>query len=245
VVGDVKPETAFAAVQTNFENWEGGNVPAPAVPQPALPRNGGEIGFLERRGASTLFTCAMRPLPEVAGNNATLRVLVSILGQGLHSRLNGVLREQNGLTYVAGAEIVRRRQASALLACSPLHAGRAEPGVRLFRGALDGLRESPPTEEELRRAKAVLLGEIDSSWDDVGRVTHTWLEALTLGNGSPRLDQERAEIEKVTVHGLQRLAHTLFKVKNFRWVVSGDRKAAAQAFEASGFGKLRPYKPGS
>jgi predicted Zn-dependent peptidase len=245
VVGDVKPEAVFAAVQPIFENWEGGNAPVPAVPPPALPRNAGEIGFLDRHGASTLFTCAMRPLPEVAGNNATLRVLVSILGQGLHSRLNTVLREDNGLTYGAGAEIVRRRQASALIACSALQASRADLGVRLFRSALEGVRESAPTDDEVRRAKAVLLAELESSWDDVGTVTRAWLTAITMGEGAPRLDRERAEIERVTSHDLQKLARTLFKLKTFRWVVSGERKTAAQAFEASGFGKLHPFKPGS
>lgn len=243
VVGDVKPGPVFAATQTVFENWEGGNAPVPAVPPPALPRNPREIQFLDRHTASTLLTCATRPLPEVAGTNAALRVLVAVLGQGVENRLNAALREENGITYGAYAEIVRRRQASALIACSALQGSRADLGVRLFRGVLESMRARPATDDEVRRAKALLLAELDSSWDDVNRVTHSWLTALTLGNGTPRIEQERAEIEKVTVKDVGKLAGTLFRLKTFRWVVSGERKAAVHAFEESGFGKLHAFKP--
>ena len=244
VVGDVKPGPVIATAETMFENWEGGNAPVPAVPPPALPRNPGEIAFLDRHTASTLFTCATRPLPEVAGTDAALRVLVAVLGQGFGSRLNMVLREENGLTYAAYAEIVRRRQANALIACSPLQGSRADLGVRLFRSVLEGMRTTPATDDEIRLAKSRLLAELESSWDDVNRVTHSWLTAITLGNGTPRIEQERAEIEKVTAKDVQKLARRLFRLETFRWVVSGERKAAAQAFEASGYGKLRRFSPG-
>lgn len=86
--------------------------------------------------------------------------------------------------------------------------------------------------------------ELESSWDDVTRVTHSWLTAITLGNGTPRIEQERAEIERATAKDVQKLARKLFRVETFRWVVSGERQAAAQAFEASGFGKLHRFSPG-
>jgi zinc protease len=244
VVGDVKPGPVIAEAERVFENWEGGNAPVPAVPPPALPRNPREIAFLDRHTASTLLTCATRPLPEVAGTNPALRVLVAALGEGFESRLNLVLREKNGLTYGASAEIVRRRQASALIACSPLQGSRADLGVRLFRDVLESMRTKPVTDDEVRRAKAVLLAELESSWDDVTRVTHTWLTAIRLGNGTPRIDQERAEIESVTAKDVQKLARTLFRMETFRWVVSGERKAAEQAFETTGYGKLRRFSPG-
>lgn len=244
VVGDVDPAAVRTAVSTWFDNWEGGNAPVPAVPRPELPRNGDEIGFLDRHAASTLFTCATRPLPEVAGNDATLRVLVAMLGQGFGHRLNASLREASGFTYGAYAEIVRRKQASALLACAALQGSSADQGVKQFRAVLQQMRERPPAEEELRRARALLEAELDASWEDVNRITATWLEAIRLGTGAPRLDEERAGLEKVTARDVQKLAQKIFRLETFRWVVSGERKAAAQAFEAPGLGKLKPFTPG-
>jgi predicted Zn-dependent peptidase len=245
IVGDVRPDQVLAEVRKWFGNWQGYKDldPMPAVPPPALPGDKHEVSFVPRPGSSTLLTCALRPLPEVRGSDPVLRVLMGVLGEGFGSRLGMALREENGLTYGANAEIVRRRQASALIACSSLQGEKGELGLRLFRGVFDGMRTHPPTEEEVRRAKALRLAEIDSSWDDVLSSTHTWMEALTLGNGTPRLEQERAELERVTVKDVQKLARTLFGKRPVRWVVAGDKALAAKAVEASGFGKLQPYVP--
>lgn len=244
VVGDVRAKDVIAAARAAFDRWEGPAAPVPAVRPPTLPRAAADIGYVERPGASTLFTCATRPLPEVAGTDPTLHVLVAMLGHGMGSRLAAALREQHGLTYGVNAEIVRRRQASALIACSPLQADQAELGLRLFRGVLDGAREGLPGEDEVQRAKALRIGEIDSAYDDVSSTTRAWLFALTLGNGAPRLEQERAEIERVTAKDVQRLARSLLRPGTIRWVLSGDKQAATKAVQANALGKLRPFAPG-
>jgi predicted Zn-dependent peptidase len=246
VVGDVKAGEVIAAVKGAFGNWQGYKdlTPMPRVQPPALPKNTGEIGFVERKAASTLLTCALRPLPEVVGDDPALEVLTAILGEGFGSRLGMALREENGLTYGANAEIVRRRQASALIACSALQGEKGREGLQLFRAAFEKLQQSPPTDDELTRAKALRLAEIESSYDDVLSSTHTWLRALGLGYSAPRLEQERAGIEKVTAKDVFRVARAIFRPKTIRWVVSGDRKIATAAVEASHAGRLKPYVPG-
>jgi predicted Zn-dependent peptidase len=246
VVGDVKAGEVIAAVKSAFGNWQGYKdlTPMPRVPPSSLPKNTNEIGFVERKSASTLLTCALRPLPEVAGDDPALEVLTAILGEGFGSRLGLALREENGLTYGANAEIVRRRQASALIACSALHGDKGREGLQLFRAAFDRLRDTPPTDDEVRRAKALRLSELESSYDDVLTSTRTWMQALTLGYGAPRLEQERAGIEKVTARDVQRVAKAIFRARTIRWVVSGDRKVAAHAVESSGAGRLKAYGPG-
>jgi zinc protease len=247
IVGDLQPDKTLSAVRKWLGNWQGWKDlhPMPSVPAPSLPRAPGEIGFLERHAASTLLTCAMRPLREVAGTDPALRVLTNVLGGGIGSRLGTTLRERNGLTYGAHAEIIRRHEANALIACAPLQGEKADLGVRFFRGILEELRESPPTDDEVRRAKSLCLAELDSSYDDAGAITREWLRAITLGSGVPQLEKERAAIERVTVQDVRRLARSLFRLKTFRWVVSGDARAARQAFEVTRLGKLKPFAPGS
>lgn len=247
VVGDVEPKRVLAAVRAAFGNWQGykDETPMPRVQPPSLPsaQRAREVDFVERKSASTLLTCALRPLPEVAGDNPVLQVLAAVLGEGMNSRLGLALREQNGLTYGAQAEIVRRRQASALIACSALKAARGDEALALFRGVFDALHAKPITEDEVQRAKSLRLAELESSADDVARSTRSWIEALTVGTGAPRVEQERAAIEKVTVREVQKLARQLFRAKTIGWIVSGDKAAAAKAVQASGLGVLKPFKP--
>ena len=240
VVGDVRPAQVLADAASAFGPWERGE-PSPLVriPPPSLPRDGREVRYMQRQAASTLVVCATRPLPEVAGNDGPLRVLVGVLGQGIGSRLMTRLRNEHGLTYDAWAGIVRRGHATALIACSAIDAKRADLGARVFREVLEGLRKDPPTEEEIELAKGLWVAGLESSFDDIGKATETWIETLFLGEGAPRIEQERAEIERVTGAEVRKLAAKLFDLERFRWVVSGDRAAASRAFEASGFGKLQ------
>ncbi|HEX4382656.1 MAG TPA: pitrilysin family protein [Myxococcales bacterium] len=249
VVGDVQPAEVIAKATELLSDWkthvdpDADVVPLPKVPRPSLPRDSKQIQYLARPTASTMMTCATRPLPEVAATNATLRVLVAVLGEGLESRLNQTLRNDNGLTYGADAQVVRRRLASALIACSAIDSSRAAEGTRLFREVLGSLKDKPPSDEEIARAKGVVLSRIDSSMDDVQRSVDTWLLAIAYGDGSPHSEQERAAVQAVKASEVRDLAAKLFKLDNFRWVVSGDRAVAVKAFESTGLGTLAQAKP--
>ena len=54
----------------------------------------------------------------------------------------------------------------------------------------------------------------------------------------PRVEEERAEIESVTAADVHRLARTILARRSTRWVVSGDRSAAARAAQANALGQL-------
>jgi zinc protease len=244
IVGDVQADQTLAAARAAFGRWIGPATPQPRVPPPTVPANAAEISWLERHSASTLVACATRPLPDVHGSDAALDVLAAMLGQGMGSRLGTALRERNGLTYWANAHIVHRRQARAFMACSSLRADQADLGVRLFRGVLDETRGALPNEEELQRAKAQRLAQLDSAWENAFAISRTWERAIALGNGTPRIEQERAEIEKVTAKEVQKVAREVLSLKTTRWVFSGEKQAASHAVDANHLGRLRQISPG-
>jgi zinc protease len=244
VIGDVVPAEVAAAAAASLASWKAQELdaqevmPKPLVPRPSLPHDSRQIQYLARPTASTLMTCATRPLPEVAPTNAALRVLVAVLGEGLSSRLAQALRNDHGFTYDASAHVVRRRQASALIACSALDSSRAAEGAKIFREVLASLKSKSPTDEEIAHAKGVVLARLDASMDDVGRSLDTWLTAIAYGDGAPHLEQERAAVQAVPAAEVRALSAKLFNLPSFRWVVSGDKAAAVKAFETSGLGKL-------
>lgn len=238
VVGDVRADQMLAAARSAFGRWRGASTPLPrVVPLPSKSR-AGDIGYLERHSASTLVVCATRPLQDLRVSDAALDVLAAMLGQGLGSRLGTTLREQNGLTYWAEAEIVHRQQSRAFVACSALRADQSQEGVRLFRQVLNVARDALPSAEEVKRAKARRLAELDEAYGDMLHASETWTKAIVIGSGSPRLAEEWAEIEKVTAEDIQKVARVVLKANTIRWVVSGDRRAASRATEANSLGRL-------
>jgi len=74
--------------------------------------------------------------------------------------------------------------------------------------------------------------------------TRTWLRAITLGNGTPRIEQERAALERVTAKDVLRIARAIFKPKTNQVGSIGRSKDRHQAVESSGPGKLKPFIPG-
>jgi zinc protease len=244
IVGDVDSTLVLAAARKAFEKWAGQRAALPRVPPPALPADTRTVGYLERRSASTLVVCATRPLADVHASDAALDVLAAMLGEGTASRLGTVLRESNGLTYGASAQIVHRRHARALVACSALKGKEAPLGVELFRKVLERAQTAEPTPAELERAKAVRLSELETAYETALDASHTWVEAVAIGTGAPRLEQERAAIEKVTAAEVQKLARSVLSLKTVRWVVSGDKLVASRAIEATGVGRLHKISPG-
>jgi zinc protease len=244
VVGDVRADAVLADARKAFSAWRGRSTPLPSVPAVSVPVGNQAVGFLKRRPASTLVVCATRPLAERRAADATLDLLAAVLGQGTQSRLSAALRDGSGLTYGAEAEIVKRRYARALLACSRLRADRAGEGIRLFREVLASARTTPPSREELERAKAIRLAELDAAYDDAAGIAEVWEEAIAQGRGHPRLDEERAELQSVTAEAVQALAQQVLRPETIRWILSGDPRAATAAVEANQLGTLRPFSFG-
>jgi zinc protease len=244
VVGDVTAERVIGETKRAFARWEREPLERVVVPPPAVPRAVQEVAFLRRAPASTLVACVTRSLPDVAGSEAAAEVLAAALGEGMGSRLSLALREAPGLTYTAGATVLRHRAASALVACAPIAADRAEEGLRIFRATLDGLRAAPLSEAELRRAKALRQAWREEAYDDVDRAAEAWIEAIGLRGGAPRLEEERAALERVTAEQVRRVAATVLRPETLRWVLSGDPAAAAKAVQANRLGKLVPFRLG-
>jgi predicted Zn-dependent peptidase len=237
VVGDVDAAKVMAAARAAFKGWSGRRLPTPEVSAPLPPRSRQPVGFLPREPASTLLVCATRALGDLRASDEALEVLAAILGQGAGSRLQTALRERGELTYSASALIVYRRQARALLACSPLQAERASEGLRLFGAALEAMRTGRPGDAEVARARALRLARLEAAWDDALQIRQAWLEAIAMGAERPSLERRRSDLERVTADEVARLAREVLRPAALRWVVSGDRKAAALASEANGLGK--------
>ncbi len=90
---------------------------------------------------------------------AAVKVLATVLGGGMSGRLWSELRDKQGLAYSTGVTYPTRVGPSVLLAqigTAPANAMRAEEGMRR---EIERIRQEPPSEAELGRARAYLLGQ--------------------------------------------------------------------------------------
>lgn len=238
VVGDVSAEALLRELRATFGRWEGAPLSAPQVAPPAVPLRTAEVAFLRRQPATTLVTCATRPLSDVRGGDEALEVLARLVAGGAGSRLGRAVREGSGLSYMADGGIIRRQHARSFLACAALAAAQGGRGVQVMRDALEAVRQGPVSDAEIERARAGRLAELETGWEDAERILQTWTEALVEGQPSPRPERQREELAAVTPAEVRALAQRVLAPSTLRWLLSGDRQAAARAAETNRLGRL-------
>jgi predicted Zn-dependent peptidase len=145
--------------------------------------------------------------PHLAHDDyAPVRVLATVLGGGMSSRLFVELRDRRGLAYSVGV-LATARTGPALfvpyLGTAPPNADAALAGML---GEVDRVRTEPVDERELARAKAYLLGNLAMDRRTSGR--RAWhlafYELIGAGWDWPR--RFTRAVEAVTAADLARVA---------------------------------------
>jgi predicted Zn-dependent peptidase len=138
-------------------------------------------------------------------------VLNNLLGGGMSSRLFQNIREKQGLAYAVFSELTPYSDAGMMT----IYAGTATETVGqvidLTIKELRALKESPVTEEELRRSKNHLKGSLMLSLESTSsRMSNLARQELYFGRFFS-LDEILAGIEAVTREELQALAQEYFQ----------------------------------
>jgi zinc protease len=226
IVGDVEPEDAFERVEVYFGHLPGGTKPHKPDAAPLGPLTGSERG--EAWGvvpAEAVYLSWRLPQRGTRDFDA-LDLAFSVLGQGQTSRLHKVMVRGTERAEVAGASALGLIGGNS----TGLLYARARDGVPVeqleadLADEVDRLRLEPPTEMELRRAKAQHerhwlheLVRVDSRADDLG-------EYATL-HGDPTLINTR--IGQVNAITLDDIADVLV-----RWFTPDQRATLIYRREA-------------
>ena len=236
VVGDVRARPTMTAIRRAFETWPRRKPPSKRRIRPPRVRAQNRTLLIPRTPAASMVVCATRPLSDVKGQDASLKVLAQVLGASLDSRLGTGLRMQAGVSYSFSAEILDRRYARALVACTRVRAKDTARALTVFKTALQSMASTPPTQTELTRAKRQLLATATTRTTTTRGAVAAWLEAIAHGQERPAVD---SAIERVTVEQVHELAARILTDDTVGFVLGGSPKAARRAVQAAGLGPLR------
>ncbi len=137
---------------------------------------------------------------------AAMKLVSTVLGGGLASRFFSDLRDKQGLAYTTAAREPMRVGAGyflALLGTAPANKDKAEAALR---EQLERIQREAVSDEELRVAKAYLLGSL--AMDRRTNARQAWyLASLEVaGVGPDYLDRYMAQVRAVTAADVQRAA---------------------------------------
>ena len=216
VSGDVDAQVVHEIVRAYAGDWSYRGLPVPNTGAefytedrfgdpshtPAHPTR-----LAQRLRSQTTIMASWPTVPRTHADRAPLAVLAEITG-GLGGTFFEEIRTRRGLAYQVSTFNNHRMLAgefSVFVACTP---DSAETVQELMTSLTRGLATDPPSEEQLERAKAALLG----AWQIGGQTNAARvrrLAALELG-GQPLSDLEDwpARIAAVSADDLQRVAAT-------------------------------------
>ena len=140
-----------------------------------------------------------------------LKILSSILGENMSSRLFQVVREQHGLAYSVNSSCHLFHDSGVLAVTAGLDPSNYEKALELVVRELQKLKSRTVGEKELKRAKDYVTGQMKLGLESTAN-RMMWLGENMLSHGkfvSP--DDTITKISEVRPHEIQKVARTIFK----------------------------------
>jgi zinc protease len=177
--------------------------PAPAPNTPAAPAPASARSVLTVPGAQAQILMGGLAPALTDPDLAAMKVVSTVLGGGLASRFFSELRDKQGLAYTTAAREPMRVGTGyflAMLGTAPANKEKAEAALR---EQLERIRREAVSDEELRVAKAYLLGSL--AMDRRTNARQAWyMGSLEVaGVGHEFLDRYVAQVHAVTKADLQ------------------------------------------
>ncbi|MDW8308210.1 MAG: pitrilysin family protein [Verrucomicrobiales bacterium] len=213
IYGDVQTDAVKRAVEKAFGRWRAASDAALKLPAPPLLREGRRV--VETRDKKQAVLVLGWPATTLRDADHHPLELLQETCSDLGSRLFLRIREQLGLAYYVGAQHV----AGPIPGYFAFYAGtapeKAEEVERELWKEAESLRNEGVTAEELKRAKAKILGQKKIARQDLGTLAMmTALDEL-YGLGYDYLDAEDARIEAVTLEEVRAVAQKYLRPDAF------------------------------
>jgi len=204
VSGRVKTAEVMAQAARLFGAMPAGPAPAAAPPAPPAAAPWRETRVVPGAQAQILVGALAPALTDP--EYPAVKVLASVLGGGMAGRFFAELRDKQGLAYTTAAQYPARVDHSYFLAqlgTAPENVARAEAALR---AQLERAQREPVSAEELRVAKAYLLGNL--AMDRRTNARQAWYLAAyeQSGVGYEFLERYVAAVRAVTAADVQRVA---------------------------------------
>jgi len=207
--GNLKHRHVTRAVARYARRFRTGPRPefAPARNDQQKPR----VRLFTKGTEQTQIALGIRTCSRHDRRRYALRLLSTILGENMSSRLFQVVREDRGLAYSIYSTPSFFQDTGDLVISAGLDTDNLPRTLRLILRELRRLTQSPPSAAELRRARDYLIGQIDLSLESADNQMN-WLGEQLLGYGRiyPPAALKR-HLGKVTAGEIRAVAREFFR----------------------------------
>ncbi len=205
--GDFNRVEFVALLTKAFEAWKPESTTWPAVP-PVKDRTGSPVNYIRREAAQTQVRMGHLAIRQADPEFFAFSLLDDILGgQAFSSRLFQEVRTKAGLAYTVGSALMAGRfDRGTFFLYAQTKAGSTARAISAMRAEFERLRATPVSQKELDDAKQAFLNSFVFSFSSPAQIVNRQMSLEYYGLPADFLDRFRANIEKVTVKDLARVA---------------------------------------
>jgi zinc protease len=234
--GDAAMEDLLARVGKAFGAWEWGPVSEPGPAPPALVPPERRIVVVDR---PDLVQARIALAHEGIARTHPERVAASLMntvlgGGGFSSRLMESLRAEEGLTYGVGSGFGMRRHPGPFYVSTFTRVSEVRRTLDLVLAELERAKSDPPSEEELRGARALMVGRFSLGLETSAAVVEALVDLDVYGLPEDSLDTYRSRIRATRVEHTARMARTLLHPERAAVVLVGPAREIVPQVEEMG-----------
>ena len=205
--GNLEHHAFVDEVRRRFESLPGGMPEDRNQP----PTTSARIVLRNKKALEQVQLCLGVPsLPISSDRRYCALVLNTVLGGGMSSRLFQTVREERGLAYSIFSDLNPYRDTGMLCIYAGTSSSKALQVIHLVTDEFRRLKQEPLPEDELRRAKDQLLGNIILSMESSGARMSNLARQEMYFDHFFGLDEIMGKVEEVTVEQVMALAQELF-----------------------------------
>ena len=207
--GHLQHRQVVKAVAQISPRFTAGNRPAftPATSEQCQPA----VRLFTKATEQTQFALGIRTCSRHDERRFALRLLNTMLGENMSSRLFQVVREDRGLAYFIHSSLSFFDDVGDLVISAGLDTDKLQPTLKLIVRELRRLAATPPAAAELRRARDYVLGQFDLSLESTENQM-MWLGEQLLGYGKTIAPAEiKRRLGEVTAGEIRAAARDFFR----------------------------------
>jgi predicted Zn-dependent peptidase len=225
IAGAVDEKKAIEMVENFFGEMPKGESykPVPAVIADAAER----VLIEKKESEQTHLMLAVKAYPAMDPRRYAFRVLATILGGNMSSRLFVSVREEQGLCYYVRAHPDSYMDVGTLVASAGVDNNRLPQAVEAIMKELRHMRENPVTDEELNRAKQYIAGKVLLSMEDSENLAEFYGLQDLLEHEHVSPEESIEKIKGVTKDEVFKVAQELFVDDALRLAVIGPQDNAS------------------
>lgn len=224
VTGKIKHQQVIKAASRYVRHFQTGAAARSVAAQDG--QNAPRLKLFTKDTEQTQLALGIRTCSRHDERRYALRLLNTILGENMSSRLFQIVREDRGLAYSIYSMPSSFEDTGDLVITAGLDADNLSKALHLIMRELRRLTEVPPSAAELRRARDYVLGQIDLGQESTENQMN-WIGDHLLGYGrvfSP--DTVKRRLGRVTPGEIRAVARDFFRPDRFNLALVSPLKSA-------------------